>query len=155
PNWIHGCNAEQSDKESHGMTDGQRLSKIERLDCCREDLKPGPVIPERKFDGFKLRAICEAASIPSERLRSIIIGIEFVYGGPVISCRGKPGNKRGDQKHRNSGAFNCDPPTQISCFEQPNSSDQNSSVLKTRYASSGSAWEFPGISRRHRPVQVP
>ncbi len=71
------------------MTDGQRRNKVERLHCRRDDLEPGAVVPERKFDGFELRAVREAAGVPSECLRSVVVSVEFVDRGSVVPRRGK------------------------------------------------------------------
>ena len=50
-------------------------------------MKPWPVVPQRKFDGFEVGSVLEAARVPGKSLRALIVGVELIDGQPVIRDR--------------------------------------------------------------------
>ncbi len=72
------------------MANRHRVCESKRLHECCEHLEPGPVIPKRKFNGFKMRPVGKTARIPSEGLGTVVVGVELVDCHPVMACSRKP-----------------------------------------------------------------
>src|SRR5216683_1729555 len=78
----------------NGMSNGDPVGEIERLDIGREHVKPRTIIPKREFDGLELGTVGEAAGVPGQGLRAVIVGVELVDREPVVGGRPKPHHQR-------------------------------------------------------------
>src|SRR5262249_25251456 len=79
-----------------------RFCESKRLHKCYEHLEPRPVIPKRKFDGFKMRAVGKTACIPGEGLGTVVIGVELVDCHPVMAGGREP-NDHGCREYDRAG----------------------------------------------------
>ena len=77
-------------QESHGVAHRDRVCQIEGLSERREDLVPGPVVPEKLFHGREMRAVGTAAQVPGERLRAVVVGVELVDGKAQSAAVARP-----------------------------------------------------------------
>ncbi len=82
------------------MANRHRVCKSKRLHKCREHLEPRPVVPKRKFNSFKMRAVGKTACVPSEGLGTVVVGVELVDCDPVMACSRKPDGR----SHREYGS---------------------------------------------------
>jgi hypothetical protein len=105
PDWEQRGHPGAPDQEGHGMPNRDPVGDVERLDIGREHLKPRPVIPKRKLDGFEVGAVLETARIPGERLGTVVVGIELIDRKPVIDGRCKSQNQRCAQQGRRCGSW--------------------------------------------------
>ena len=98
----------EPDRECQRMADGERIGEPERLHGRGQHLKPGAVVPERELDGLELRAVGEAAGVPGERLRPVVVGVEFVDRHPVVGRGGQPDDQRDGEQCQTHGPLVVD-----------------------------------------------